>query len=256
MEFLRARARRPAGRAVRPLRRVHRAAVRRRGAARGSCARPSSSCRGRPVEVRAAQALDGRAIAETSRRSDLHEPGRALSYVERPGLGPARPGRARAGRLRRRAGRRAGRPAIGGPTGATWVTAVPSLRRPELCRPGRARRRGARAAVPAGRRQGRDAQPQREMENSAQQARQRRRRVRGGAGRERARRPGAARRRPARLGLDAGRGDEAAARRGGRARSYPLVLAVAAEALARPDPGYTQARSWASWPSSASRTTG
>ena len=68
MQFLRAAARRPAGGAVRPLRRLHRAPVRRPAAAR---ARP----RGRRVRPRpprhlpAAQALDGRARAATSRRS-------------------------------------------------------------------------------------------------------------------------------------------------------------------------------------------
>ena len=189
MECLR-RARRPAGRAVRPLRGLHRAAVRRpaaaRARARGGRVRP------RPAgHVRAAQALDGARGADVKKDAPARAGPRAL-VRERPGVGRRVVAEREAGRLRRRAGRRAGRRwssnwptgadlgdgrAVAAPSGAgpaTWPSALAAALELPF-RPVVDKRS--------------DTPPQTRDGEQRPAGRQRRRRLRGDARRDVARRP-------------------------------------------------------------------
>ena len=126
--------------------------------------------RGRPVTFEPRKRWMG-ARRGNIKKDHLHEPGRGLSYANDPGWGRRVGAEREAGAYSDELAAALAELAAKWPTGAGWVTAVPSLRRPELVRDLAERVAGAlelpfRPVVE----KRRDAPPQREMENSAQQA--------------------------------------------------------------------------------------
>jgi ATP-dependent DNA helicase RecQ len=105
------------------------------------------------------------------KKDHLHEPGRGLSYANDPGWGRRVLAQREAGAYGEDLAAAAAELAGRWPTRAGWVTAVPSLRRPELVA-SLAERLAAALELPFRPvvEKRRDAPPQAEMENSAQQA--------------------------------------------------------------------------------------
>jgi ATP-dependent DNA helicase RecQ len=126
--------------------------------------------RGRPVTFEPRKRWMG-ARRGNVKKEHLHEPGRGLSYANDPGWGRRVLAQREAGAYDDELAAGLADLASKWPTGAGWVTAVPSLRNPELVA-SLAERVAASLELPfrpvVDKR--RDAPPQREMENSAQQA--------------------------------------------------------------------------------------
>ena len=201
------RARRSAARAVRALRRVHRAALRRAGRRRARPRATRSCAAARRADRAQADAADRRRAGPEDRPGAAAAGGPCARALRRRRVGRARARGLRDGRFADElvqacadlVGRWHPSPA------PAWVTAIPSRRSGDLV-PDFARRLAAALGVPYAdvlERTG-DNPPQREMENSAQQ-------VANVRGQFRVTgpppgRPRAARRRRALLGLDAGHG--------------------------------------------------